>query len=82
MSPADDIRHFEDVPLMVEVRVPCETLSISALLALEPGTVVRTKRAAGESVDISVSDQCIASAELVVIENTLAIRLSDFSEKK
>ena len=82
MNNGDDIRHFEDVPLLLEARVPCEALSIATLLALEPGQVVRTKRAAGDSVDVSVSDQCVATAELIVIENRLAIRVSDFSEKK
>ena len=79
---ADEVRPFEDVPLTLEARVICEPLSISTLLSLEPGTLVRTRRAAGDSVDVSVSDQCIGSAELIVIENRLAIRISDFSEKK
>lgn len=82
MNQAEDIRHLEDVPLLLEARVSCVPMSVAALLALEPGKLVRTKRAAGDSVDVSVSDQSIASAELIVIENKLAIRVSDFSEKK
>jgi flagellar motor switch protein FliN len=82
MQTAEDIRHFEDVPLLLEARVPCESLAIGSLMALAPGMIVHTSRAAGESVDVSVSDQSVASAELIVIENRLAVRLSDFSEKK
>ena len=82
MQNADDIRQFEDVPLMLGARVPCDSLSIGSLMSLEPGMVIRTPRAAGESVDVSVSDQSIGLAELIVIENRLAVRISDFTEKK
>jgi flagellar motor switch protein FliN len=82
VSAAESVHHLHDIPLALEARVPCRDLSISELLALEPGTIVCTARAAGDSVDVSVGDQCIGSAELIVIENRLAIRLSDFSERK
>lgn len=82
MQQPEDLRHFEDVPLVLEARVPCQALSIRDLMSMEPGSVVRTTRAAGESVDITVSDQNVAQGELIVIENRLAIRLSDLTEKK
>ena len=82
MQSTDDVRHFEDVPLLLEARVPCEYMSIASLMSLAPGAIIRTPRAAGESVDINVSDQSVAVAELIVVENRLAVRLSDFTEKK
>jgi flagellar motor switch/type III secretory pathway protein FliN len=82
VNSADEIRFFEDVPLMLQARIPGEALSIETLMSLSPGTIIHTFRAAGENVDISVSDQPLAAAELIVIENRLAVRLSDFTEKK
>lgn len=82
MPGTDDVRHFEDVPLTLEARVPCAPLSIATLMSLEPGVIIQTSRAAGDSVDVNVSDQSVAVAELFVVENRLAIRLSDFTEKK
>jgi flagellar motor switch/type III secretory pathway protein FliN len=82
VQPTDDLRLVEDLPLLLDARIPCNPMSIRALSSMEPGTIITTSRAAGESVDISVSDQSIGWAELIVIENRLAIRLSDLTEKK
>jgi flagellar motor switch protein FliN/FliY len=81
-SPADDVRQLGDVPLKVEARVPCGRVPMADLIALQPGALLKTERAAGDSVDILVCDQLIAQAELIVIENTFAVRLSEFTERK
>ncbi|HYO84252.1 MAG TPA: FliM/FliN family flagellar motor switch protein [Bryobacteraceae bacterium] len=73
---------FGEVPIQVSARVPCGRLPVSELLAMEPGSIVFTERAAGDSVDILVADQVVAQAELIVIENRFAVRLSDFTERK
>ena len=73
--------HLADVPMLLEVKIPCSALTVGEVLALEEGAVLMTHRAAGESVDLSVSGQSIAQAELIVIDNMLAARLSDFGEK-
>lgn len=76
-----ELAHLSDVPLLLEARIPCSPLSVGQILALEEGAVVTTNRAAGESVDISIGGKIIAQGELIVIDNTLAARLSDFGEK-
>lgn len=76
-----ELAHLSNVPLLLEARIPCVQMSVKEILQLESGSVVTTNRAAGESVDISVSGQPVSQAELLVIDNTLAARLSDFGEK-
>lgn len=76
-----ELAHLSDVPLLLEARIPCSRLSVGEILALDEGSVVTTNRAAGESVDISIGGKIIAQGELIVIDNTLAARLSDFGEK-
>lgn len=75
------LAHLSDVPLLLEARIPCVKMTVEEILALDGGTVIRTARAAGESVDISVSGQLVSQGELIVIDNMLAARLSDFGEK-
>jgi flagellar motor switch/type III secretory pathway protein FliN len=65
---------------MLRAVLPCRDLGIGELLALETGTVLRTARAAGENVDLCIADRHIAAVELIVIENRLALRISEFSE--
>jgi len=74
------VSNLDDIPLVLRALLPCRDLSIADLLALDKGTVVRTTRPAGENVDLRVADKHIADAELIVIENRLALRISEFSE--
>ncbi|MBC7928813.1 MAG: FliM/FliN family flagellar motor switch protein [Bryobacteraceae bacterium] len=77
----EELAHLANVPLRLEATVPCTRLTVGEILALTEGSVVTTDRAAGESVDFHVSGQLIAQGELIVIDNSLAARLSDFGEK-
>ena len=75
------LAHLSDVPLLLEARIPCVRLTVEQILALASGSVITTARAAGESVEIHVGGQPVAQGELIVIDNMLAARLSDFGEK-
>ena len=80
MDDQDSLRRLSDIGLMISVELPCQRLSVREVLALEPGRVVVTPRAAGDSVDIRIGRDQIAEAEMIVIGNTLAVRISDLSE--
>lgn len=80
MSETPKRPQIEDIPMLVRALIPCSSLTIGELLALDAGAIIRTTRAAGDNVDILVSHQPIAQAELIVIENTLAVRLSEMPE--
>jgi flagellar motor switch/type III secretory pathway protein FliN len=73
--------HLGDVALVLEARVPCIPLTVQEILSLETGGVLTTARAAGESVDVSVGGQGVSQGELIVIDNMIAARLSDFGER-
>ncbi|MBC8167303.1 MAG: FliM/FliN family flagellar motor switch protein [Bryobacteraceae bacterium] len=76
-----DLEHLGDVQLLLTATIPCLELTVGELLALDTGSIVPTARAAGESVDINVGGQMVSQGELIVIENSLAARFSDFGEK-
>jgi flagellar motor switch protein FliN/FliY len=68
------------IPLRLRAILPCVSLAVDELLSLETGTIIPTARAAGDNVDVHISNRCIAQAELIVTNNKLAVRISDFAE--
>lgn len=73
--------HMLDVPLDIRAELQAQPMTVEQLLSLDAGYVLRTDRAAGDSVDVRVGGQLIGTGEIVVIENTTGIRISDFREK-
>ena len=74
------MRQLDDIPLMLRAVLPCRALTIGELLSLDSGAVLRTRRAAGDNVDLCIANRHVADVELIVIENKLALRISEFSE--
>lgn len=77
----EELAHLHDVPLLLQATVPCLSMTVADLLTLDAGSILSTDRAAGESVDINVGGKPLGQGELIVIENILAARLSDFGER-
>lgn len=72
-----DIDSFADVPAGIEVRLGCRPITLEAIAKLEVGSVVPLDRAAGETFDVYVGDLLLATAEVVIVEGGLAIRITD-----
>ena len=72
-----DIESFSDVPVAVEVRLGCRVTTLDSIAKLEAGSTLRLDRAAGETFDVFVGGIALASAEVVVVEGRLAIRITD-----
>ena len=49
------------------------------LRQLEIGSVVTMRRSAGENIDILIGGVVIAFGEIVIIENTMGVRITDFN---
>ena len=47
----------------------------------EEGSVIGTGRPAGENIDIYIGGVLCGSGEIVVIENTLGVRITDFRDE-
>lgn len=76
----EEIKHLADIPLTVQARLECCASTVGEILALEVGSVIRTRRAAGDNVDVHVGEAVIAQGEVLVMGHSLAVRLSDFTE--
>ncbi len=80
MTPVQEIAAIADVPVDLEVVLDRRMLKISEILELENGSVVEMRRSAGENIDIYVGRKLVAFGEIVIIENTMGVRITDFCE--
>ena len=78
MTPLEDIAHVADVPIDVEVELDRKVMSIAQILELEQNSVIRMKRSAGDNIDIVVGGTLIGYGEIVIIEDTVGVRITDF----
>lgn len=72
-----EIDSLSDVPVSVEARLSCKPTTLDAIAKLDVGNIVPLDRAAGETFDVFVGDLLLATAEVVIVENQLAIRITD-----
>jgi flagellar motor switch protein FliN len=79
MTPIEQIADFADVPLDVEVELGRKIMTISQVLELHPESVIRIARAAGDNIDILVGGSVVAYGEIVIIEDAVGVRITDFS---
>lgn len=79
MRPADEIAHYADMPMQVEVLLDKRWSKMSEILALEEGSVIEMDRSAGENIDIYIGGKLIGFGEIVIIESILGVRITDFN---
>jgi flagellar motor switch protein FliN len=72
-----DVDSFMDVPVPIEVRLGCRPITLEAIARLEPGSIVSLDRAAGETFDVFVGNLLLATAEVVIVDGVLAMRITD-----
>ena len=80
MSPLEEVAPLGDVPVVIEVELDRRQMTTRQVLLLEEGSVIGTDRSAGENIDIYIGGVLCGSGEIVVIENTLGVRITDFHE--
>ncbi len=79
MLVAEQIAPLEDVALDVEVELDRKTMTMRAVLELDKGSVIRMNRSAGENIDIRVGQALVAFGEIVIIEDSMGVRITDFN---
>lgn len=72
-----EVDALADVPVPLEVRLGCRPITLEAIAWLEAGSLVPLDRAAGETFDVFIGELLLATAEVVIVEGRLAIRITD-----
>jgi flagellar motor switch protein FliN/FliY len=75
----DEIAPLADVPLDIEVELDRRIMTIGAILDLDIGSVIRMGRSAGENIDILIGGVLVGFGEIVIIEDTMGVRITDFN---
>ncbi|HUI57581.1 MAG TPA: FliM/FliN family flagellar motor C-terminal domain-containing protein [Bryobacteraceae bacterium] len=75
---AEGIDQFWDIPVTIEAQVDERMMELDEVRKIEPGDVIALQRVAGETLDVYVGNVRFAVAEVVVIEDTLALRITEF----
>ena len=73
----ENIGIIKDVPLEVTVELGRTSKSISEILNFAPGTIIELDRIAGEPIDVLVNGKFVAKGEVVVIEESFSVRVTD-----
>ena len=77
MASQENIGLIMDVPLEVTVELGRTTKSIADILDFAPGTIIELDRIAGEPIDVLVNGKYVAKGEVVVIEESFGIRVTE-----
>jgi len=73
----ENIGLIMDVPLEVTVELGRTSKSISEILDFTPGTIIELDKIAGEPIDVLVNGKFVAKGEVVVIEESFGIRVTE-----
>lgn len=77
ISSKENIALIMDVPLEVTAELGRTTKSISEILDFAPGTIIELDKIAGEPIDVLVNGKFVAKGEVVVIEESFSIRITE-----
>ncbi len=77
MPGQENIGLIMDVPLEVTVELGRTAKSISEILNFAPGTIIELDRIAGEPIDVLVNGKFVAKGEVVVIEESFGVRVTE-----
>lgn len=82
MTIREQIAHFADVPMTIDVELDRRVLTMRQVLELEAGSVIQMSRSAGENIDVSIGGALVGFGEIVIIEDTVGVRITDFCSEE
>lgn len=78
MTPIEEAGALADVPVELEMELDRRVAPLGEVLAWEPGSIVWLTRSAGENIDIYSGGTLLGYGEIVIIESTFGVRITDF----
>jgi len=69
-----------DLGIHVDVVVGTTSITVRDCLKLKRQSVVRLKRSSGSDLDLTVGGIVVASGEVVVVDESTAVRISDIAQ--
>ena len=78
MTALEQVATLADVPMAVDIELDRRILSLREVLELEVGSVIKMTRSAGENIDVLVGGTLLGFGEIVIIEDAVGVRITDF----
>ncbi len=75
---SEALEQYSDVPIKVAAEIGRLTLAVREIVSLEEGSVLRTSKPVGESVDLYFGGIRAASADIVTVDGGLLLRITGF----
>ena len=75
----EELRHFLDVPMKISVQLANRTMKVRDILQLQTDSIVELPKSAGENVDVLINGRLIAFGEVMELEGSTGIRLTDLN---
>jgi flagellar motor switch protein FliN/FliY len=74
-----ELKHFLNVPIRITIQLANRSMKVRDILQLQPDSIVELPKSAGENVDIFLNDRLVAFGEVLELESSTGIRLTDFN---
>jgi len=81
MTPSEVFDGFTDLDIDIEVQVDHRPLTLRQILELDNNSVVKLPRSAGENMDVFIGGSLVCHGEIVVTDERVGIRITDFREE-
>jgi flagellar motor switch protein FliN len=75
----EEMVHFLDVPIRITVQLANRMMKVRDILQLQASSIVDLPKSAGENVDIFMNDRLVAFGEVLELEGSTGIRLTDLN---
>ncbi len=75
------LERLDDVELDVQIELGRTRMYVQDVLRLNSDSVIELERAAGDPVDIRVNGQLVARGEVLVVDETLCVRIGEIVEE-
>ncbi|MEL6371925.1 MAG: flagellar motor switch protein FliN [Pseudomonadota bacterium] len=76
------ISSIENVPVRVSAVLGKTKIDFAALKELSAGSVIELDRRVGEPIDLYVNDQLVARGELVLVDGSIAVTMTEIVSRK
>jgi flagellar motor switch protein FliN len=77
----DEMHHFLDIPIKITIQLANCNMKIREILQLQLNSVIELPKSAGENVDVLINDRLIAFGEVLELEGSTGIRLTDLNNQ-
>jgi len=76
---SEEIQYFGDLTLGITIQLAERSMKIRDILKLQTGSVITLPKSAGENVDILINGQTVAFGEVVRLEGSTGIRITELN---